>query len=458
MSVKDLIIQYFSKTPTEDQEEVFKELEKFLTNTDVSPVFLLTGYAGTGKTSTIASLIKVLKSVNLKPVLISPTGRAAKVMSSYSKRKAFTIHKIIYKLEERDGRFFFRKQKNTSKNTLFIVDEASMIDDQANKFSKGLLEDLTNYVFEKKDSGNKLLIVGDTAQLPPVHQLVSPALSKENLLSKYFPSLFEGFLHQVKRQKNNSGILELATKIRNQITDKRIDLSVLRDKYDQVQIISKNEIEDYINNAYNEFGAENTVIITRSNKAAVDYNQFIRQRVLWSEEKISSGDLIMVVKNNYFWLEAKSPAGFLANGEFAVIKRVINTELKYGFEFADVELELLDFPEQPSFEAKVFLDTLYSNSASLDQNSLDELYCRALKEDNNEKTNKGSIQYAKNPYCNALQVKYAYALTCHKSQGGQWNVVFVDLNFLRWTKPDETFLRWLYTAITRSIDKLYIVC
>ena len=432
--------------------------ERFINQTNRS--IFLTGKAGTGKTTIISSFVNTLKFAGKKSVLLAPTGRAAKVISVYSKKPAFTIHKKIYfPKKQQNGGVSFVLQTNKHKNTIFIVDEASMIPDdnqQQQSFdATSLLDDLISYVNEGEDC--KLLFIGDTAQLPPVKLAISPALDAEILKNQYLKEVKEIELDEVMRQHENSGILFNATQLRNLIQReenpfqfhlKYPDIKRLEDGYD---------IEDAIMDAYNLNGVEDTTLIVRSNKRANEYNQQIRIQIRGQENLISAGDFIMVVKNNYFWLNETSAAGFIANGDICEVLRIFSIKEIYGFTFAEVSIRMLDYPEMIPFDTVLILDTLTSESPSLTFEESNKLY-KAVKEDYADETSnvKQFLAIKKNPYFNALQVKFSYAITCHKSQGGQWKTVFVEQPYL----PDgvsKEYYRWLYTAITRAQEKLYLI-
>lgn len=446
--------------PTKKQEILLKLLSIFTFEPKKESLFLLKGYAGTGKTTIISSFVNTLKFAGKKSVLLAPTGRAAKVISVYSKKPAFTIHKKIYfPKKQQNGGVSFVLQTNKHKNTIFIVDEASMIPDdnqQQQSFdATSLLDDLISYVNEGEDC--KLLFIGDTAQLPPVKLAISPALDAEILKNQYLKEVKEIELDEVMRQHENSGILFNATQLRNLIQReenpfqfhlKYPDIKRLEDGYD---------IEDAIMDAYNLNGVEDTTLIVRSNKRANDYNQQIRIQIRGQENLISAGDFIMVVKNNYFWLNETSAAGFIANGDICEVLRIFSIKEIYGFTFAEVSIRMLDYPEMIPFDTVLILDTLTSESPSLTFEESNKLY-QAVKEDYADETSnvKQFLAIKKNPYFNALQVKFSYAITCHKSQGGQWKTVFVEQPYL----PDgvsKEYYRWLYTAITRAQEKLYLI-
>ncbi|GAB4338931.1 MAG: ATP-binding domain-containing protein [Flammeovirgaceae bacterium] len=463
-TLSQLLRQFFPFTPTSGQEELFEHLNTFLISPQNKAVFLLKGYAGTGKTTVISTLRKILHHFEYKTLLLAPTGRAAKIMSLYSQKKAFTIHKVIFKYDdnlENPNLFNFKRQTNTYKNTLFIVDEASMIDDSPSIHSKGLLSELLNYVFEDKDSKNKLLLVGDTAQLPPVQQNLSPALDAQKLQKDYFVNVFEFELTEVLRQAQNSGILQNATIIRQTIQRNNFDFQLKTQPFfKDIYRMTNDKLEDGLRYSYKKYGIENTIIICHSNYSAARYNHYIRKKIHFYEEEIEVGDILMIVRNNYYWLPYDSPSGFLANGEFVEVIKVRNLgEEMYEMRFADLTLRLIDYPEQPPFEAKVFLDTLYSPQPNLTQEEVKKLYEKAKAKYSKSTKNRVELfdLIRKDVYLNALQIKFAYALTCHKSQGGQWEAVFVELGYPKKDKLDLNTIRWIYTAMTRATKELFLV-
>ncbi|WP_299014065.1 ATP-dependent RecD-like DNA helicase [uncultured Polaribacter sp.] len=450
----------FPHTPTDKQNNLFELLSNFIFNANKDTLFLLKGYAGTGKTTTIGTFVNSLWTANKKSVLLAPTGRAAKVIAIYSKRPAFTIHKKIYfPKKQTNGSVDFVLQQNKHTNTMFIVDEASMIPDgkqnQQLFDTKSLLDDLISYVYSGKNC--KLIFIGDTAQLPPVKLEVSPALEPDTLQYEYHKEIMEIELDEVMRQHADSGILVNATALRLLLKQAHnnfefdvnfTDIERLEDGYD---------IEDALVSAYQNNGVEDTAFIVRSNKRANQYNQQIRYNIRGQENEISAGDFVMIVKNNYFWLKESSKAGFIANGDICEVLKLFSVKELYGFKFAEVELRMIDYPEMHPFETVLLLDTLTSESASLTYEESNKLY-QAVKEDYaHEKSKfKQFLAIKKNKYFNALQVKFSYAMTCHKSQGGQWKTVFVEQPYL----PDgvsKAYFRWLYTAITRAQEKLYLI-
>lgn len=460
MNIQVLIERHFGKTPTTQQREVFALLQKFLLSDDENQCFLLKGYAGTGKTTLISALVKVLPGIKLKSVLLAPTGRAAKVISNYSGKKAFTIHKKIYRKKfAASPDMNFVLSENLMENAIFIVDEASMISDQVHDYSRqSLLEDLIRYVYNGKNC--KLMFVGDTAQLPPVGSDLSPALDKNLLASDFRLQVLSYELTDVVRQEKESGILYNATQLRELIRKDKLTFPKFIIKgYRDIFRMTGEKLVEGLNYAYDKFGMENTIVICRSNKNANAYNQNIRNRILYREEEITGGDHIMVVRNNYFWLKPEDNSGdFIANGDIARVRKVRRVEEQYGFRFAELVIELLDYPDQEPVTCKVMLDTLYSESPSLSVAD-NKRFFEAVMEDYQHIENKRfrMEEIKKDPYYNALQIKFAFAVTCHKAQGGQWPAVFIDQGYLTDEMLNTEFLRWLYTGVTRSNAELFLV-
>lgn len=448
----------FPFTPTVGQEQLFEMFDPFLLKADQEkPTLILRGYAGTGKTTIVSAIVKTLPFFNMKYVLMAPTGRAAKVMSSYAKRTAFTIHKKVFQQTAAPGGGLqFKRQKNYHKQTLFIVDEASMISDHHDYGKKGLLAELIDYVFSQE--GNKLLLIGDVAQLPPVGVTESPALEKAYLRSSFKTDVESLEMTEVMRQDEASGILFNATNLRNELAKKVFNIRFSTKGFNDMFKMTGERLEDGLRYAYDKYGTEETAIICRSNKNAVQYNQYIRRTIQYREDELDAGDLLMVVRNNYTFLPEETVAGFIANGDFVEVLKIIRFEDYYGLRFADLRLRLLDYPDQEPFDAKVILDTLYANDASLNDQAYKKLYDE-VSEDYADIASKTERMKAikKDPFLNALQVKFAYALTCHKSQGGQWSAVFVDQGYLTDEMVDREYLRWLYTAITRAKEELFLV-
>lgn len=459
--ISSLLKENLEYKPTPGQDKLFDKLSEFITNANVNEVLLIKGYAGTGKTTVVSSLVKTLKKVGLKSILLAPTGRAAKVLSSYSKKNAYTIHKKIYRQKSsKDGFGEFALDKNLHTDTFFIIDEASMISNQTYElsiFGSGrLLDDLIEYVYNGKKC--KLILLGDTAQLPPVKFDISPALNKQ-VLQGFGKNVIEVYLTDVIRQAQNSGILFNATTLRNLISINDFSKENILIKLSGFKDISRLTGEDLIeeiSNAYAQDGIEKTMIVCRSNKMANKYNQGIRNQILWREEEISVGDYLMVVKNNYYWIK-NDDINFIANGDIVEITRIHKYQERYGFRFADVSLRFVDY-QDIEIDAKIMLNTLYIETASLTGEDNKKLFYSVLEDFSDISSKKKLYEMVKNdPFFNALQVKFAYAVTCHKAQGGQWKVVFVDQGFLTDDMLNLEYLRWLYTALTRSTEKLYLV-
>jgi exodeoxyribonuclease-5 len=460
-----LLHQKFPFEPTASQAELFKKLNDFIVNkNEFDPLtFIIKGYAGTGKTTVISTLIKILPSFGYKTQLLAPTGRAAKVMANYAKKKAFTIHKKIYRQinNPHTGSLVFQRMNNIATETIFIIDEASMITDEADFGQNSLLTDLIEYVFtnpENGHTGNKIIFVGDTAQLPPVGKTLSPALSKDYISSEFHIEVQDHELTDVMRQDLNSGILYNATELRNLLLTHSKEIKFNTKSFKDFYKMAGEKVEDGMQYAYRKFGKEDTILLTRSNKSAVIYNEFVRRNILYQEDEISSGDLLMIVRNNYHWLEEDSPAGFLANGDFVEVMKIKKEEELHGHRFMQVTLRLCDYEDHPPIEAKILLDTLHSSESALNKESSKKLYdsvCEDYQHISKKKDRMEAIK--KDPYLNALQVKFAYALTCHKSQGGQWKAVFVDQGYLKEDQIDQEYIRWLYTAITRATHEIFLV-
>jgi exodeoxyribonuclease-5 len=455
------LLEKFPFTPTATQNELLVLLSEFIFDKDTRKLFLLKGYAGTGKTTTMSTVVNNLWQVGMKSVLLAPTGRAAKVIANYSKKQAFTIHKKIYHPRKAaNGSVSFVLQTNKHANTIFIVDEASMIPDRtadARLFENGsLLDDLIAYVYAGKNC--KLILMGDTAQLPPVKLTMSPALQADTLEAHYDKEVLEIELDEVMRQHQDSGILANATQLRFLLEDYAPEGFQFQLHFpDIVRLTDGYDIQDAITAAYDSIGVEDTAFIVRSNKRANQYNQQIRSAIRGQENEIAAGDYIMVVKNNYFWLKENSSAGFIANGDICEILRIISYKDLYGFRFAEVNIRMIDYPGQAPFETVVMLDTLTSETPSLSYEDSNRLYEEVTKDYADEKSSyKRLLSVKKNVYFNALQIKFSYAMTCHKSQGGQWKTVFIEQPYLP-NGPDVSYYRWLYTAITRAQEKLYLI-
>jgi exodeoxyribonuclease-5 len=460
-----LLHQKFPFEPTPSQAELFNKLSTFILNEDEwAPLtFIIRGYAGTGKTTVISTLIKILGTFSYKTQLLAPTGRAAKVMANYSKKKASTIHKKIYRQvsSPSSGALVFQRMNNYATNTVFIVDEASMITDESDFGTNSLLTDLIEYVFtnpENGHTGNKLVFVGDTAQLPPVGKSLSPALAKDYISNEFHMDVMDHELIDVMRQDIHSGILYNATNLRGLLAHNTTSIQFNTASFKDFFRMTGEKMEDGMHYAYRKFGKEDTIILTRSNKSAVQFNEFVRRTILYQEDEISSGDLLMIVRNNYHWLDEDSPAGFLANGDFVEVMKIKKEEEMHGLRFMNVILRLCDYEEHPEIEAKILLDTLHSAESALGKEANKKLYdsvCEDYAHITKKKERLEAIR--KDPYLNALQVKFAYALTTHKSQGGQWKAVFVDQGYLKEDQVDAEYIRWLYTAITRATHELFLV-
>lgn len=452
----------FPHVPTTKQDISMQLLSKFILSADNQTIFMLRGYAGTGKTTLISSLVKNLWKAKKSSVLLAPTGRAAKVISNYSGREAHTIHrKIYYPKSVKGGGISFTLQANKHRNVLFVVDEASMIPDvvqDSKLFENGsLLDDLVHYVYSGFNC--KLLLIGDTAQLPPVGLNISPALDPHTLENQYNKEVQWLELDEVVRQQKESGILFHATLIRERIEQEYYDdLCFKANQYPEViRPMDGQEVMDAIQDSYDTNGHEDTVIIVRSNKRANLYNQNIRNRILFQEAELAPGDHLMVVKNNYFWLKPASEAGFIANGDIVEVLELFGIKELYGFRFAEVKVQMVDYPKMAPFETVLLLDTLHSETPSLPYEESNRLYEEVKKDFAHLKSNyKKFLSIKTNKYFNALQIKFSYAVTCHKSQGGQWNTVFVEQPYLR-DGIDKEYLRWLYTAVTRAKEKLYLL-
>jgi len=445
--------------PTVGQVHMIEELGEFLAEGDPSEIMLVKGYAGTGKTTLVSSLVKTLGSLKQKSVLLAPTGRAAKVLSAYTHHPAWTIHKKIYRQKSgKDGLGEFVLDRNLHKNTYFIVDEASMIGARSpdSFFGTGdLLRDLLDYV--EMGSQCRLILVGDTAQLPPVGLDISPALKRESL-EQYGYHVREIEMTDVVRQTKDSGILYNATSIRSLITASIEDYPDFDfNSFQDISMLTGTELLEAIGASYDRFGTGETIVVTRSNKRANRFNAGIRSQILWREEQVSPGDLLMVVKNNYFWKDEQNRIDFIANGDIVRVEKVLHTEEVHGHKFATISITLPDYDEM-ELEVKVVLDVIDLDAPSLSYDQQKTLYM-SVAEDYPKEVNRKQLatKIAIDPYYNALQVKFAYAVTCHKSQGGQWKSVFLDQGFFTDEMLSLDYLRWLYTAFTRASDHLYLV-
>lgn len=462
--MEQLIISELPFSPTSDQAELIHKLAMFIQDPNERNLFLLKGYAGTGKTTVISALVKSLRKKRIGSVLLAPTGRAAKVLSEYSQKQAFTIHKKIYFPGlTPEGYIVLKIKDNLHKNTIFIVDESSMIpdSDNGNRFEnysgRSLLDDLINYVYN--DHHCSLILIGDTAQLPPVGLDFSPSLDIQNLKSKFNVQITSHELTLVVRQAQDSEILQNATFLRNKIADNNYELPLFFDrKKTDFQRITGYDLEDELNMAYNRFGSEEVVVINRSNKHANNFNKQIRSRVWGRNDQLMTGDQLMIVKNNYFWVSEESSIGFIANGEMAELLKIKKIEDRYGFRFAHATIHLVDYPQENDLEVILLMDTLDLETPSFPFEQYQQLYQAVLQDYIHIPSKRKRMEMIrKDKYFNALQIKFAYALTCHKTQGGQWKCVFIDQGWLRDDMIDKEYLRWLYTALTRASEKVFLI-
>lgn len=460
LKISALIEADFQNRLTADQQLCVQKWDAFLADEALYKCFVLKGYAGTGKTSLIGSLVKSLPLLKIKSVLMAPTGRAAKVFSQAANKQASTIHKKIYRQNTgQDGSSKMMLMPNLHTDTIFIIDEASMLGDYTlNKSGdisqRNLLEDVFEYVFAGKNC--HLILVGDSGQLPPVGADYSPALSLEYLQNHYATVRFsEHQLNEVVRQQHDSGILYNATQIRNLEEHAHPELDA---SFPDIIRLEGGELQEALESCYNEFGAEETLIVCRTNKRTNIYNQQIRGRILWMEEEINQGDMMMVVRNNYHWLEENSEAGFLANGELFQLKRIHRYEDLYGFRFAEVTVQLVDYPQHEEVRLLLNLEALQVEGPNLPRERIKELFFEIEKDYLYEKNKRKRYDLILgSPHFNAIQAKHAYAVTCHKAQGGQWDAVFIDVGFLPEGPENHDFHRWLYTACTRAKKKLYFI-
>ena len=453
---------HFKHEPTADQKQAMATFSRFLLSEEPNALFLLKGYAGTGKTSLVSALVRTMDELKQRCMLLAPTGRAAKVFAYHAGHSAYTIHRRIYRQRafsaEMDN---FTLNANLHQHTLFIVDEASMVANTGltgGMFGSGrLLDDLMQYVYGS-GQGCRLMLVGDVAQLPPVGEEESPALSAD-VLRGYGVEVTECSLTEVVRQELHSGILYNATRLRRQMNaSEDMELpKVCTAGFEDIKVIRGDELIDVINACYDEVGMDETMIICRSNKQANLYNKGIRNSVLYREDELNTGDVLMVAKNNYYWSTQCKELDFIANGDIAVVRRVRRTHQMYGFRFADVTLAFPDYADL-EMDVKILLDTLHSDTPSLSKEQTDGLF-RAVYEDYADIALKRERmkKIKEDPWYNALQVKYAYAVTCHKAQGGQWRRVILDQGYIAPDMLSPDYCRWLYTAFTRATERLYLV-
>lgn len=459
VKISHIIKSKFPYDPTPDQKKLFLLFDNFLEKKGKKGTILIKGYAGTGKTTIVDALVQTLPLFSYKYVLLAPTGRAAKVLASYTSHHAFTIHKIIYKQvpDSESGDIKFVSRKNYSKKTVFIIDEASMIPDRNGFSGQSLLRDLINYVFEH--DSNKLILIGDVAQLPPVGLDISLGLDTSYLDQAYGLKLREVELKDVVRQEAVSGILENATHLRSLLETADYQLHLRTRGVRDIYRMTHEKLEDGLRYAYKKYGQDQAIIVCRSNWQAVQYNTYIRRMIFYYEDEIQAGDILMVVKNNYFFLKDDSHVSFIANGDFVELRKIVSFEEKFGLRFAVLDLQLLDYPDVEPFRATVILDTLTSKTPAMTQEDNKKLYSSVLQEyiDSGLSPKKTIEAVRQDEYMNALQIKFAYALTCHKSQGGQWKVVFLDQGYRQNQDVDREYIRWMYTAFTRAEKELYLI-
>lgn len=452
----------FSFEPTSSQLLAMKQMAAFMASVSDMPLLLLKGFAGTGKTTLMGAFVKMLKELGIQCVLLAPTGRAAKILSMGAGQEAFTVHKKIYRqVSSKDGFGGFNLNKNLHKDTVFIVDEASMISNESvggSLFGSGrLLDDLIRFVYEA--SNCRLVLLGDTAQLPPVGLSVSPALEAD-FLQGYGIELFQSVLTDVVRQKMGSGILYNATNLRVLLEqeDEIEEYPVLESTgWSDIRRITGAELMEEIQWCYDNYGLEDTLIVCRTNKRANLYNQGIRNSILFREEELSVGDYLLIMKNNYHWLKDNEEMSFIANGDIARVSRVKRHQELYGYRFADVVCELVDY-RTVEIETRVILDSLTSPGAGFTMEQQDTFLKTVLEDYQDINPPRKRFEMAReNDFYNALQVKFAYAMTCHKAQGGQWKAVFVDLGYFTEEYLSRELVRWLYAAVTRATERLYFV-
>ena len=453
----------FGYEPTREQEAAIDVFATFMADSRMMPVMVMRGSAGTGKTTLAAAIVRALQSLEQQLVLLAPTGRAAKVFSLYAGSAAYTIHRRIYRQKSLEGGF--ELGYNNAKDTLFIVDEASMI--SLNGEGRSLLDDLISFVYNGRNC--RLMLIGDHAQLPPVGEEESPALMAP-VLSSFGLHVYECTLNEVLRQSQESGILWNATAVRRLMYDGRCELPKIQlDGFTDIKVVPGDELIETLASSYSKVGLDETMVVTRSNKRANIFNQGIRNQILGREEELTTGDQLMVVKNNYYWVEGVIGASsdpqppnlggltFIANGDMAVVRRVRNVHEQHGFRFAEVTMT---FPDYDNYEltATVLLDTLTSEAPALTHDQQEELYNKVMEDYADIPRKVDRMKALKEDrYYNALQVKFAYAATCHKAQGGQWAHIYVDQGYMTDDMLSTDYLHWLYTAFTRATEQLYLI-
>ena len=456
--VNEVLLANLRFQPTPGQSLLAARLANFMVNSTTGDTYIIKGYAGTGKTTMVGALVKSLSSIGARAVLLAPTGRAAKVMSGYSGRTASTIHRRIYRMDMGDGGGFSMKlAPNNSKNAFFIVDEASMIPSQSagdGAYSRNLLHDLVSYV--SSGEGCRLILVGDSAQLPPVGEENSAALDVRYMMARFALRAGHFELTEVVRQEHESGILFNATALRNQILG--VDGFLFNTTFKDVCRLTSSDVGEQLASDHGTYGADQVIVICRSNKSANNYNRQIRFGSMWFTDEINAGDHLMCTKNNYFWLDGESGPSFIANGDMLRVARVNGFSEMYGFRFANLSLDFIDYPDLPSFDAIINLDSLHTEAPSLTNEQSNRLFQSVIASGAPDlsKTARAAL-LASDPYYQALQVKFGYAVTCHKAQGGQWKAVYVDQGYLTEEMVDRNYWRWLYTAVTRATEKLYLV-
>ena len=458
------IVETLPFTPTKGQQQAIALFANYLCCKEKESLMLLKGYAGTGKTSLVSAFVQVLKSQQIKTVLLAPTGRAAKVLGNYSGQSAFTIHKEIYQIKyTKDGGEQLVLRQNEHVNTIFFVDEASMIYDVQPTNNSMLLFQDSNLLFNlfsyvEQGRNCRLVFIGDTAQLPPVGLQYSPALDKDFLRDNFSKMVFNCELKEVVRQVKKSGILFNATQIRSLLGGNSFKkYTFVMDKFPDVNSVNGSDLLEHLETAYNKDSQQNVVVVTRSNKQANQINSAIRSRILFKEEELEKGDIVINLKNNYFWLPKDSQTQFIANGDSMEILKVRKVEERYGFRFADVKMRLLDY-DMEDVDVKCILDAIYVEEAAMSAESRKLLF-NAVIVDYEYITSKRKrfLEMQKDPYLNALQLKFAYAQTCHKTQGGQWDSVFIYQGYLMEDNLNEDYYRWLYTAVTRAKKELFVI-
>ena len=450
--LREKVLRQLSYSPMPDQDMMIKSLCCFFENSADNGVFILQGYAGTGKTSLLAAFVKAFDSLKLPMVLLAPTGRAAKVFSSFANHVVYTIHKRIYRsASSNPSETSFFLAPNKDNNAIFIVDEASMIADVGGQVS--LLEHLIRHIYSA--SGCRLILVGDIAQLPPVGQSDSPAMMPERLRQLGLDPI-QYVLERPVRQAVASGILYNAVRIRNCMIKNPLPIpKIWANGFADVEVVSSEFFVERLTDSYSEVGEEETIVITRSNKRANQFNRGIRSMALYAEEELQRGERLVVAKNNYFWTKQIKELDFIANGDIIKVVWIGSKEEKYGHRFVDVDLELAN--SEISVSAKLMLDGLMSDNPSLTNTEMNKLYTDILAEKEGDELSKKVATIQNDAYFNAVQVKYAYCLTCHKAQGGQWKHVYIDIGYLQSDMLGIDFYRWLYTAITRASEKVFFI-